>query len=248
MRILVIVPTYNEIDNIEPLLKAIFHYLPQTHVLVVDDNSPDGTGQRVDQLIQQDPRLHILHRSQKDGLGKAYLAGFQYALQNNYDFILQMDADFSHPPSFLPALLEPCQNGSADFCLGSRYVKGGKIEGWSLLRRGISYFGSIYARFCLRLSVRDLTGGFKCWKREVLASIDLDSLQSAGYCFQIELTYRAHLRHFRIMEVPITFPERTNGKSKMSLKIAIEAAYRVPLMPFTIRKLLRDLRQDSEKK
>ncbi|MEK7484898.1 MAG: polyprenol monophosphomannose synthase [Planctomycetota bacterium] len=235
MDVLIIVPTYNEIDNLEPLIQAIFQHVPQSHILVVDDNSPDGTGKRADLLAQQESRIQVLHRSQKEGLGQAYLAGFRYALQKNYRIIVQMDADFSHPPELLPKLIAPCREGSADLCLGSRYVKGGHIEGWSFFRRTISSFGSIYARFWLRVSVRDLTGGFKCWKREVLESIEFENLQSSGYCFQIELTYRAHLHHFKIVEIPIHFPERIYGKSKMSMKIALEAAYRVPLMPHTIK-------------
>lgn len=233
--VLVIVPTYNEIENLDPLVQQIFEFLPQAHILIVDDNSPDGTGQRAETLKQHNSHIQVLHREKKEGLGQAYLAGFTFALQQKYRYIVQMDADFSHPPQYLATLVQMCQEGKADLCLGSRYIDDGKVIGWSFWRRGLSYFGSLYARFWLRIPFQDLTGGYKCWKREVLEAIQLQEMQSTGYCFQIELTYRTFLQKFKIAEIPITFPERIHGQSKMSLHIAFEAAIRVPMMPWTIK-------------
>jgi dolichol-phosphate mannosyltransferase len=192
-------------------------------VLVVDDNSPDCTGERADVLARADPRVHVLHRSAKQGLGKAYLAGFDWALARPYAFIFEMDADFSHDPRYLPRFLAEMDAG-ADLVLGSRYVKGGGTVNWGIGRQIISRCGSLYARTLLGLEVRDLTGGFKCFRREVLEALDLATVKSTGYGFQIELTYRAVKRGFRVREIPIVFEDRRVGESKMSRKIFLEAA------------------------
>jgi dolichol-phosphate mannosyltransferase len=194
-------------------------------VLVVDDNSPDGTGLLADQLAVREPRVRVLHRERKEGLGRAYLAGFQRALAGGYGRILEMDADFSHDPARLPALLAASRE--ADLVLGSRYVPGGGTVNWGIGRRALSRGGSFYARTILGLGVRDLTGGFKCFRREVLERIDLPSVRSSGYAFQIELTYRAMKRGFRVVEIPITFVDRRVGQSKMSRRIVAEALWMV---------------------
>lgn len=218
---LIIIPTYNESANLERLLGAVFDVLPETHVLVVDDNSPDGTGAIADDVSARDPRVHVLHRAGKLGLGTAYIAGFKWALARDYTHIFEMDADFSHQPKYLPAFLKAAED--ADLVLGCRYMPGGGTENWTALRQFISRGGNLYARLVMGLGYRDLTGGFKCFRREVLEALDLDSVRSKGYAFQIELTWRAHRSGFRIAEVPIVFPDRTHGKSKMSGRIAREA-------------------------
>jgi dolichol-phosphate mannosyltransferase len=242
MRVLIIIPTYNERDNIGPLVAQIHAALPVADVLVVDDGSPDGTGQLVDELMVSDSRLRVLHRSGKLGLGTAYLAGFRFALDNGYDYIFEMDADFSHDPCYLPALLAAAVEGDpsgatgsgpgADVVIGSRRVPGGGTENWGIGRQLISAGGSLYARLILGvgrpehplgLPVHDLTSGFKCFRRRVLQSIDLDSVHSEGYSFQIELTYRALGHGFRVAEVPIIFVDRRAGQSKMSSRIFLEA-------------------------
>jgi dolichol-phosphate mannosyltransferase len=231
-RALVIVPTYNERENLPEIVAAVLAY-PSLHVLVVDDNSPDGTGALADDLARQYPgRLEVLHRAGKQGLGKAYIAGFEYALARDYDLIFEMDADFSHDPAHLPQFMAAIQG--ADLVLGSRYVAGGGTVNWSPLRKLISRGGSLYARLILGLPINDLTGGFKCFRRQVLASIDLRSVAATGYAFQIELTYRAHQLGFRIVETPITFVDRRVGQSKMSKKILFEAmgmVWRMRLSP-----------------
>lgn len=224
-RILLVVPTYNEKENLPLLVSAIFQQVPRAEVLVVDDNSPDGTGVLADELAAADPRIHVLHRKGKEGLGKAYVAGFHWALENRYDLIFEMDCDFSHRPEHLPEFLAAAAD--ADVVLGSRYIPGGGTEGWGLSRKMISGGGNLYARTVLGLPYRDLTGGFKCFRRKVLESLDLDHLFSTGYCFQIELTTRAHKKGFRIKEVPILFPDRTRGASKMSGGIFKEAFFTV---------------------
>lgn len=220
---LIIVPTYNERDNIEKLLALITKTDPEAHILIVDDNSPDRTFAVVEDLMESTypGRLFLLKRAGKMGLGTAYIAGFKWAMARNYDFIFEMDADFSHDPKYLPDFLAAIQTN--DLVLGSRYVAGGGVKNWGLLRKFISRGGSLYARTILGLSVQDLTGGFKCFRREVLAAIDLDSIKSNGYSFQIEMTYRASCKGFRIFETPIIFEDRTVGKSKMSRKIFLEA-------------------------
>jgi len=222
---LIIIPTYNEIENLERLLVSIFEVVPSAHVLVVDDNSPDGTGPLADVIAGRDERVFAMHRAGKLGLGTAYIAGFRWALERDYQFIFEMDADFSHQPKYLPAFLKAAEN--ADLVLGCRYMPGGGTENWTALRQFISRGGNLYARFIMGLPYKDLTGGFKCFRREVLEAIDLDGVKSKGYAFQIELTFRARKLGFRISEVPIVFPDRTHGTSKMSGKIAREAMVNV---------------------
>ena len=224
-RAIVVLPTYNERDNISKLIPLILED-PRFHVLVVDDNSPDGTANAAETL-QSDfsDRVHLIRRSGKLGLGTAYLEGFRWALARDYDLICEMDADFSHDPLALPGLADA--TGGADLVLGSRYVPGGQTDHWSTMRRILSRSGSTYARTILRLDYHDLTGGFKCFRRQVLEAIDLDSVNSTGYAFQIEMTYRAHQAGFRVIEVPITFHERRAGCSKMDSSIVAEALFRV---------------------
>ena len=223
-RALVCVPTYNEAENVVPIVEAILAAAP-VEVLVVDDGSPDGTGQLADAIAAREPRVHVLHREKKEGLGRAYLAAFAWALARPYDLVLEMDADFSHHPRYLPAMLARARE--ADLVLGSRYVEGGGTVNWGLGRRILSKGGSLYARTILGVPYRDLTGGFKCFRREVLEGIDLPTVQCTGYAFQIELTYRAHRRGFRVAEVPIVFEDRRVGKSKMSRRIVLEAIRKV---------------------
>lgn len=217
---LVIVPTYNERENIERVVPAILAVLPEAHVLIVDDLSPDGTGALADAMAQVDSRIFVEHRDGERGLGRAYIHGFNWALQRHYQFIFEMDADFSHQPRYLPDFLTAAQD--SDLVLGCRYMKGGGIEGWGAHRLALSRGGNLYARTVLGLPQRDLTGGFKCFRRSVLESIALDTIKSVGYCFQIELTWRALRAGFRVAEVPIVFPDREAGTSKMSLAIAWE--------------------------
>lgn len=221
MRILIIIPTYNELENLPPLLKEIFSYAPTVDVLIVDDNSPDGTGALVDQMSASDPRIHALHRSGKLGLGTAYIAGFKYAIANRYDAAFEMDADFSHDPRYLPDFLHKIQN--ADLVIGSRYIPGGSTPNWSPIRRLISGSGNIFARTILRLPIHDCTAGFRCYRCTVLESIGLDEVQSQGYGFQVEMLYRTLNLGFKVVETPIVFMDRRVGKSKMSRAIVIEA-------------------------
>jgi dolichol-phosphate mannosyltransferase len=225
-----VLPTYNEAGNVEPVVAASLAQLPDdARVLIVDDGSPDGTGTIADRLAAARPdRIEVLHRPTKSGLGPAYVAGFRRALAAGAGFVIEMDADFSHDPADLPRLLAAMDH--ADLAIGSRYVPGGGVEAWSPSRRLISRGGSAYARRVLRLGVRDLTGGFKCFRRTVLEAIDLDSVDSKGYAFQVELTYRVAEAGFRIAEVPIVFHDRRHGVSKMTAAIAAEAAWRVPLL------------------
>jgi dolichol-phosphate mannosyltransferase len=218
---LIVVPTYNERENLPPLLDRIFDVVPQVEVLVVDDNSPDGTGQLADARAASDPRVHVLHRAGKEGLGKAYLAGFKWALERDYTHVFEMDADFSHDPATLPRFLEAAEH--ADVVLGSRWVEGGGTVGWPLRRQLLSKGGSLYARTVLGVDIRDLTGGFKCFHRRVLAAMDLDAVQTRGYGFQIELTWRALRQGFKVVEIPIRFADRVAGQSKMSMRIMSEA-------------------------
>lgn len=217
---LVVLPTYNERGNISRILPAIRAELPLADVLVVDDHSPDGTAAAAEAL--GDPRVHVVRRDGPRGLGPAYLYGFRWALARDYRFIFEMDADFSHLPRYLPRFLEAAQG--AALVLGCRYIDGGGVQGWAAHRQLLSRGGNRYARLMLGLPYRDLTGGFKCFRREVLAAIDLDAVQSVGYCFQIELTWRAARHGFRIRELPIVFPDRQVGQSKMSMAIFREAA------------------------
>jgi dolichol-phosphate mannosyltransferase len=222
-RACVIVPTYDERENLPLIVPAILAASPIVDVLVVDDNSPDGTGAVADALAAREPRVRVLHRGRKEGLGRAYLAGFAEALAGGYGRVVEMDADFSHDPASLPLLL----GTDADLVLGSRYVRGGKTVHWGFGRRALSRGGSLYARTILGVSVRDLTGGFKCFRRKVLESLDLASVRSTGYAFQIELTYRALRRGFSVVEVPITFADRRVGQSKMTRAIVLEALWKV---------------------
>lgn len=226
-RTVVCLPTYNERENLARVIDALEPF--GVNVLVIDDNSPDGTGEIADRLAAEREWISVLHREKKEGLGPAYLAGFQEVLRGDAEYVLEMDADLSHDPTAVPRLIEACVNG-ADVALGSRYVEGGGTENWGRGRRIVSAGGSLYARALLGLDVRDLTGGFKCFRREVLERIDLAAVTSKGYAFQIELTYRALRAGFRVVEVPIVFVDRTHGKSKMSRTIFLEAVARVPLL------------------
>ncbi|HET7590882.1 MAG TPA: polyprenol monophosphomannose synthase [Solirubrobacterales bacterium] len=223
-----VLPTYNEAGNVEPLVRSALENMPAgSKVLVVDDNSPDGTGEIADRLAGELP-VEVMHRGRKEGLASAYLAGFRYVLERSAGLVLQMDADFSHDPADLRRLVEAAER--ADLVLGSRYTAGGGVRDWSLLRRAISRGGSAYARLVLGIEVRDLTGGFKCFRREALEGIDLDQISSQGYAFQVEMTYRALQKGFEVVEIPIVFKDRQVGKSKMSRAIVLEAAWRVPLL------------------
>jgi dolichol-phosphate mannosyltransferase len=225
----VVLPTYEEATNIERLVGEIRAKLPPSaQILIVDDNSPDGTGEIATRLGQEQDAVHVLHRPSKEGLGPAYIAGFRQALADGAGLVVEMDADFSHEPAYLPRLLEAA--GRADLALGSRYVPGGGVTDWGPLRQAISQGGSTYARLVLGLDVRDLTGGFKCFRREVLEAIDLSAVRSRGYAFQVELTYRAIELGFEVVEVPIVFRDREAGTSKMSRSIVLEAIWRVPLL------------------
>jgi len=223
----VCLPTYNERDNLEPMVRALAEVLPEgDRVVVIDDNSPDGTGEIADRLAAELPWLEVLHRPEKQGLGRAYVDGFHHALAEGADLVLEMDCDFSHDPRDLPRLIAAVEAG-ADLALGSRYVEGGGTENWGLVRRLISRGASIYTRVLL-MPIHDATGGFKCFRRTVLESIDLESIDAAGYVFQIETTYRALRKGFRVVEVPIRFVDRTAGESKMSRAIVLEAIWKVP--------------------
>jgi len=226
----VIVPTYNERENLEGLIEAARTELDKVTsdhaILVVDDSSPDGTGELADRIALDDPRVHVLHRPRKLGLGQAYVAGFRRALAEGAALVIEMDADFSHDPAYLPALIDAAAD--ADLVLGSRYVDGGALDNWGKARRLVSRGGCWYARTVLGVDVRDLTGGFKCFRREVLEAIDLDTVHSQGYAFQVELTYRALSMGFRVKEIPIVFTDRRVGHSKMSRRIVLEAMWMVP--------------------
>ncbi len=223
---LVLLPTYNEIKNLEEIISSILHYLPSTHILVIDDSSPDGTGLLADRLSQEKPdQVFVLHRHSKEGLGRAYIAGFQWALEKDYEFIFEMDADFSHDPRYLPLLLQIAQN--ADLALGSRYIEGGGVKGWAWHRRLLSLCGNFYVRSVLGMKIRDLTGGFKCFRRKVLQSLDFKTIKSNGYLFQIEMSYFSFQKGFKIEEMPIIFEERRAGFSKMNHKIVWEALLNV---------------------
>jgi dolichol-phosphate mannosyltransferase len=226
-----VLPTYNEAENIEPLVEAALAKLPESaRVLIVDDSSPDGTGELAEELAKRHPLVEVLHRERKEGLGPAYIAGFRQALAAGAGLVLEMDADFSHDPVYLPRLLEAARR--ADLVLGSRYVAGGGVGDWGPVRRAISRSGSVYARLMLGVDVRDLTGGFKCFRREVLEAIDLEAVVARGYAFQIELTYRAIRHGFKVVEVPIVFRDRRVGASKMDRSIVAEAVLEVPRLRF----------------
>jgi len=225
-RFLVVIPTYNEIENLPRVVPRVLDQDPRIEILVVDDNSPDGTGEWAKEMISREPRLHVLRRAEKEGLGKAYIEGFRWGLERGYSLLFEMDADFSHDPASLPDFIEEIQ--THDVVIGSRYL-GGRVTvvNWPMSRLLVSYFGSWYARTITRLPVRDATGGFNCWRREVLLALDLDRVQSNGYAFQIELKLRAWRGKFRMVEIPIVFTERDTGESKMSKRIVREAVWRV---------------------
>jgi len=225
MKVLVIIPTYNEIENIQNLVPAIAQHVPEASVLVVDDSSPDGTGAMVEKMRTSFPKLFLLTRPQKQGLGRAYIAGFKWGIENSYDVLVEMDADFSHRPEDLRKMVDAIPK--CDFVIGSRYVAGGGTVNWGLMRKIISRGGGIYSRLILGYPINDWTGGFNAWKRHVLEKINLDTVTSNGYSFQIELKYKASKQGFQVTEVPIIFEDRRVGQSKMSLRIVIEAFYKV---------------------
>lgn len=224
-RVLIIFPTYDERENIEKIVHAVLPLDPRVNVLIVDDNSPDGTGEIADRLVEQQEKVNVLHREKKEGLGQAYIAGFKWALERDYDFIMEMDADFSHSPEYVRNFLENIKNN--DLVIGSRYISGVNVVNWPMTRLLLSYFANVYTRWVTGLPLRDATGGFKCFRREVLAALDLDAVTSTGYSFQIEVSMRAWKKGFRIKEIPIVFTDRQAGKSKMSKKIVREAIWMV---------------------
>jgi dolichol-phosphate mannosyltransferase len=237
MKALVIIPTYNEAENAEAIINAALDQDKNLEVLIVDDKSPDGTGLIVTRMITENNRIHLLERSEKKGLGSAYVAGFKYAIEHKYDYIFEMDADFSHDPKVLPQMLEAIQDN--DLVIGSRYINGINVVNWPLHRLMLSWFASKYVQLITCMKINDPTGGFKCFRREVLESIDLDSILSDGYSFQVEMNFRTWLRKFRIKEIPIVFTDRRSGQSKMSKKIVREAIWMVwKLKWLAIRKKL----------
>ena len=222
---LVVVPTYNEKENIEKLVSQVLDQDPRLEILIVDDNSPDGTGEIADRLSAENPKIHAMHRKGKLGLGSAYRDGFKYSLENGYDLTFEMDADFSHDPRYLPAFLEAAEE--YDLILGSRYVSGINVVNWPMSRLLLSYGASFYTRFITGMPVKDPTGGFKCFRRTVLEALDIDRVQSDGYSFQIEVSFKVWRKGFKIKEIPITFVDRHSGTSKMSKKIVYEAVWMV---------------------
>jgi len=226
-RILVVVPTYNERENLPKLVDRLLSAQEELEILVVDDSSPDGTGKWAGELASSNPRIHLLSRTAKNGLGRAYIEGFQWAISHSYDLIVQMDADFSHNPDDVPKLLVGIKEGEADLVIGSRYVGGIRVINWPLKRLVLSVGASYYVKWITGLSVWDPTGGFKCWRRHTLESIDLSTIRSNGYGFQIEMTHRVWRRGLRVVEVPIIFSDRIEGTSKMSKKIVFEALFMV---------------------
>lgn len=221
MKILIIIPTYNELENLSRLLPEVLSKEPGIHVLIVDDNSPDGTAAYVEDEMKKTDRIHLIKRSSKQGLGTAYIEGFKFAIKNNYDLVFEMDADFSHDPKEIPRFLEEIKN--ADLVLGSRYISGVNVINWPMRRLLLSWFANLYTRIITGLHIKDATGGFKCFRREVLETIDLNQVRSNGYAFQIEMTFKAWKKGFRLKEIPIIFVDRVKGKSKMSKKIVREA-------------------------
>jgi len=232
---LIIIPTYNEKENVERMIRTVFALPTEFDLLIVDDGSPDGTADIVKSLISEFPgRLHIEERTGKLGLGTAYIHGFKWGLKRAFEYFFEMDCDFSHPPDDLLKLYIAVKDGGADVAIGSRYVKGGKVENWPIGRILMSYFASVYVRMVLWMNVMDTTAGFKCYRRSVLETIDLDSVKFVGYAFQIEMKYRAWRKKFQLVEVPITFTDRVAGSSKMSTGIFKEAFFGVLQMRFTI--------------
>ncbi len=228
---IVIIPTYNEIENIEAILKAVFNLRKQFHVLVVDDNSPDGTAAKVKDLQQlYKDRLFLTVRKEKSGLGTAYIHGFYWSLEKEYQYIFEMDADFSHNPNDLEKLYQACRNNGADIAIGSRYVKGVNVVNWPLGRIILSYGASFYVRLITGMRIKDATAGFVCYKRKVLETLDLEDIRFVGYAFQIEMKFKAYLKRFKIVEVPVIFVDRTKGESKLSSSIISEAIFGVITM------------------
>jgi dolichol-phosphate mannosyltransferase len=224
-KVLVIIPTYNEAENIKPIVQRVRESVPDAHVLVADDNSPDGTGKLADELANTDQQVHVLHRQGKEGLGAAYLAGFQWGIDEGYGVLVEMDADGSHQPEELPRLLTALKG--ADLVLGSRWISGGRVVNWPKSREILSRGGSTYSRFMLDVPIRDVTGGYRAFRKETLEGLGMAEVASAGYCFQVDLAWRAVKAGFHVVEVPITFVERERGDSKMSRSIVIEALWRV---------------------
>jgi dolichol-phosphate mannosyltransferase len=233
-RVLVVMPTYNEADSLEPVVRRLRASVPESHLLVVDDDSPDGTGAIAERLAAADADVHVLHRSERTGLGAAYIAGFRWALAEGYDVVVEMDADGSHAPEELPRLLAALRD--ADLVIGSRWVPGGQVRDWPLARQVISRGGNTYARLLLGFPVRDATGGYRAYRRSVLEGLKLDEVASQGYCFQIDLAWKTWRAGFRVVEVPITFAERTAGQSKMNRSIVTEALWRVAMWAVTSRR------------
>jgi dolichol-phosphate mannosyltransferase len=225
MKTLVIIPTYNERENIERIVPLVLEKDPSIHVLIVDDNSPDGTGEIADRMAEGNDRIFAIHRENKSGLGTAYIAGFKFALERKFDYVFEMDCDFSHDPKYIPDFLRAA--AEVDLVLGSRYISGVNVINWPMSRLLLSYYANVYSRIVTGLPVRDATGGFKCFRREVLEAIDLDEVKSNGYSFQIEMSFRAWKRGFKIKEIPIVFEDRKLGQSKMSKKIVREAVWMV---------------------
>jgi dolichol-phosphate mannosyltransferase len=234
LKFLIVIPTYNEIQNLKGLAEAVFQVVDskahlygvkEVNVLIVDDNSPDGTGKLADEIAKKEPRLSVLHRNEKNGLGKAYVAGFAWALDRGYDAVCEMDADFSHNPTYLPEFWRLLKDH--DVVMGSRYVPGGGVRNWGITRQFISRGGSVYARAILGMPINDMTGGYNAWRRHVLEAVDISTLRSEGYAFQIELKWRAWKKKFKLIEFPILFEDRTAGQSKMNKRIIVEAMMRV---------------------
>lgn len=225
MKTLVVIPTFNELENVKKIIPEVLKQNEEIDILIVDDNSPDKTGDYVEELSKQNSRVKLIRREKKLGLGTAYIAGFKYALQNNYDYVFEMDADFSHDPNEIKNFLEAIKE--ADLVLGSRYINGVRVLNWPMRRLLLSYFASVYTRVITGLPVKDATGGFKCFRIDVLKAVDLDRIKSNGYSFQIEMTFKAFKKGFRIKEIPIVFVDRVKGKSKMSKKIVWEAVFMV---------------------
>ncbi len=228
--LLIIIPTYNEKETIEILIKEIFSFMPQADILVIDDNSPDGTGNIIKDIAKSEPRVNVIIRPYKMGMGSAYKLGFRFALCKTYNYIIQMDADLSHSPRYLPRFLEAIKE--ADVVLGSRYISGGSVQKWSILRRLISRCGCIYARLILGISIKDITGGFRCYHRQALESINIDKIKSDGFAFQIECIYKVIKKSFYVKEIPFVFLDRERGKSKMNISIIIEAIFIVWRLKF----------------
>ena len=244
-RVLVVTPTYEERENVEVITSRLLAAVPSAHLLVVDDGSPDGTGEVADALAAADDRVHVLHRTEKAGLGAAYVAGFAWALERGYDVVVEMDADGSHAPEQLPRLLAALEH--ADLVLGSRWVEGGEVVNWPLSRKVLSRSGNAYARGMLGLPLRDATGGYRAYRREVLDALPLGDVASQGYCFQVDLAWQTWCAGFRVVEVPITFVERVRGESKMSRAIVLEALWRVTWWGLRRSRVARPLPERSRR-